>query len=137
MGDNADAFPEDASETMDSDGDGMGDNEQKALEEEEAARMQLMIIVGVVLVLAAVGGLLFMRRKGNDSVEPKMTTPLPEMDAIQPSQPTYTTPNPEPVQPMVAEPNVENQWTDENGYTWRRMSDGSTLWWNGTDWQQT
>ena len=31
---------------------------------------------------------------------------------------------------------VENQWTDENGHTWRRMSDGSTLWWNGTDWQQ-
>ena len=123
-------------ETLDSDGDGMGDNEQKALEEEEAARMQLMIIVGVVLVLAAVGGLLFMRRKGSDSVEPKMTTPLPEMDSIQPSQPMYTTSTPEPVQPVMAEPTFENQWTDENGHTWRRMSDGSTLWWNGTDWQQ-
>ena len=136
VGDNADAFPEDASETMDSDGDGMGDNEQKELEDEAAARMQLMIIIGVVLVLAAVGGLLFMRRKNGDSMEPKETTPLPQADPIQPTQQMYATSTPEPVQPMVAEPTVENQWTDENGHTWRRMSDGSTLWWNGTDWQQ-
>ena len=136
VGDNTDAFPEDASETMDSDGDGMGDNEQKELEDEAAARMQLMIIIGVVLVLAAVGGLLFMRRKNGDAMEPKETTPLPQADPIQPAQQIYATPTPEPVQPMVAEPTVENQWTDENGHTWRRMSDGSTLWWNGTDWQQ-
>ena len=135
VGDNADAFPEDASETMDSDGDGMGDNEQKELEDEAAARMQLMIIIGVILVLAAVGGLLFMRRKNGDSMEPKETTPLPQADSIEPTQQMYASLIPEPAQPMVAEPTVENQWTDENGHTWRRMSDGSTLWWNGTDWQ--
>ena len=39
-------------------------------------------------------------------------------------------------QPVVAEPQVTNQWTDTNGHTWRSMSDGSTLWWNGTDWQK-
>ena len=33
-------------------------------------------------------------------------------------------------------PNVANQWTDESGNTWRSMSDGTTLWWNGSDWQQ-
>ena len=130
-----DAFPGDPNETMDSDGDGMGDNEQKELEDEAAARMQLIIIIGVVLVLAIVGGLLFMRRKNGDSMEPKETTPLPQADPIQSAQEMYAT-TPEPVQPMVAEPTVENQWTDENGHTWRRMSDGSTLWWNGTDWQQ-
>ena len=27
------------------------------------------------------------------------------------------------------------QWTDESGYTWRKMSDESIQWWNGTDWQ--
>ena len=32
---------------------------------------------------------------------------------------------------------VINQWTDETGHTWRKMSDGSTLWWSGTDWQKT
>ena len=48
---------------------------------------------------------------------------------------------PEPVaQPQVAmpvsEPVVLQQWTDANGYTWRTMDDGSTLWWTGKDWQK-
>jgi len=34
------------------------------------------------------------------------------------------------------EPSVVNQWTDENGHTWRVMSDGTNRWWNGTDWQK-
>ena len=38
---------------------------------------------------------------------------------------------------QVAEPSVTQQWTDANGNTWRSMSDGSTLWWNGADWQRT
>ena len=29
---------------------------------------------------------------------------------------------------------VVQQWTDEKGYTWRKMSDGSTEWWNGSEW---
>ena len=29
---------------------------------------------------------------------------------------------------------VVQQWTDEKGYTWRKMSDGSTQWWNGSEW---
>ena len=48
--------------------------------------------------------------------------------------------SPEPVAaPAVAapaEPTVVNQWTDENGHTWRVMSDGTNRWWNGTDWQK-
>ena len=82
-------------------------------------------------------------------------TPMPDMSA----QPTATQPmddsaigalvEPEPVQavaePVVtspepvagpAEPTVANQWTDENGHTWRLMSDGTNRWWNGTDWQK-
>ena len=49
---------------------------------------------------------------------------------------------PQPVQPVaqpvvsVPEPKVVNQWTDENGHTWRVMSDGTNRWWNGTDWQK-
>ena len=105
-------------------------------EEEKAAKMRMMMIIGAVLVLAAVGGVLFMRRNNGDPMEPKTTTPLPQADAVQPTQPFYPTQTPEPVQEVVAQPTVENQWTDENGHTWRRMSDGSTLWWNGSDWQQ-
>ena len=42
----------------------------------------------------------------------------------------------QPVQPVVAEPVALQQWTDDNGHTFRRMDDGSTLWWNGSDWQK-
>ena len=31
---------------------------------------------------------------------------------------------------------VDHQWTDEQGHTWLRRPDGSTYWWNGTDWQK-
>jgi hypothetical protein len=37
---------------------------------------------------------------------------------------------------IVAEPTAVQQWTDEAGHTWRSMDDGTTMWWNGTDWQQ-
>jgi hypothetical protein len=36
---------------------------------------------------------------------------------------------------LTAELSVMRQWTDENGYTWAEMSDGTHRWWNGTDWQ--
>ena len=35
---------------------------------------------------------------------------------------------------MISTLDVVRQWTDESGYTWRNMSDGSTQFWNGTDW---
>ena len=136
VGDNADAFPEDADETMDSDGDGVGDNEQKAQEDEDAAQMQLMIIIGVGLVLAVLGAVLFMRRNGGDESDAKETIPLPVAEPLASTQPLYPTQSPQQVQPVVVEPTVANQWTDEAGHTWRQMSDGSNLWWNGSDWQK-
>ena len=36
---------------------------------------------------------------------------------------------------QAVEPSVVHQWTDESGYTWRRMSDGTSYWWSGTEWQ--
>jgi len=32
-------------------------------------------------------------------------------------------------------PSITHQWTDEAGHTWRRMSDGTSYWWSGEDWQ--
>ena len=29
---------------------------------------------------------------------------------------------------------VIREWTDESGYTWRNMSDGTIQWWNGNTW---
>ena len=34
----------------------------------------------------------------------------------------------------ISEISVIQQWTDDSGYTWRKMSNGATQWWNGTDW---
>ena len=36
-------------------------------------------------------------------------------------------------QPM--EPSITHQWTDEAGHTWRRLSDGTSYWWSGKNWQ--
>ena len=46
-------------------------------------------------------------------------------------------------QPIVPQPTVNqnqptviNQWTDESGYTWRSLSDGTMEWWTGSDWKK-
>ena len=31
-------------------------------------------------------------------------------------------------------PVVSQEWTDESGFTWRKMDDGTLMWWNGNDW---
>ncbi len=36
----------------------------------------------------------------------------------------------------TSEPAVVQQWTDEAGHTWRLMDNQTTMWWDGTDWQQ-
>ena len=168
MGDNADAFPNDATETLDTDGDGMGDNEQAVLEaklakeeEEAAAAAQRNLLIGIGLAMIAITAavVVVLRKRMADGDEgaakdfgaTELPGGMPDMSA-QPAQsygataiamPDMTaqpvaTPavvEPEPVA-VPAEPTVVNQWTDENGHTWRVMSDGTNRWWNGTDWQQ-
>ena len=41
--------------------------------------------------------------------------------------------SPSPVE--ISELTVIEQWTDEVGYTWRKMSDNSILWWDGKQWK--
>jgi len=58
---------------------------------------------------------------------------------FRPFQPTmveqHVEVSPQVVEPIVQAPMPVQQWTDESGHTWRTMDDGSTQWWNGTDWQ--
>jgi hypothetical protein len=144
VGDNADAFPNDASETKDSDGDGVGDIEQQA-SEDKAKRNKIIIIVALVLISGAVATVLFMRNGRDETV--KDFSASQELDSMNPvmqtpsvtQQPTMeqTIVQQQPVvQQPVAEPTVLQQWTDESGYTWRSMSDGSMAWWTGTEWQK-
>ena len=142
VGDNADAFPNDASETLDTDGDGVGDNAQAAAEAKaaklaaEQREMYMMIgIAAVVIILSLAAVMIFMKKKNVG--EPVITTK--EYDTPQPlpqTQPVVTQPvAPQPVAQVIAASEVQ-RWTDESGHTWRTMSDNSTQWWNGSDWQQ-
>ncbi len=129
VGDNADAFPDDSTETLDSDGDGRGDNEQAA---SEAAMQKNITIAVLVLVLSGItiGVVLFMRGKNEPSL-------VSEISKERDLQSTVVATVPEAATPIqTTAPTVTNQWTDEAGNTWRSMSDGTTLWWNGSDWQQ-
>ena len=136
-----------------------GDSSSGATDEDDDWMTYLYIGIGII-VLAGIAGLLFARRGGAGGDMTKnfgqnnIINDLPIMpgniftaqpsgyvaqeQAAQPAyqaQPIAQQPAYQP-QPVVAEPQVTNQWTDTNGHTWRSMSDGSTLWWNGTDWQK-
>ncbi len=117
VGDNADAFPNDPSETKDSDGDGVGDNYQKQLEETRNMYIGTGIILGIIVLIA---GLVYKQKGKSPSEEQEKQFDFGNL----------------PVPPLAqVEPTVTQQWTDESGYTWRTMSNGDTMWWDGTDWK--
>jgi len=98
----------------------------------------MMIIAVLVVGLIGGGAVLFLRSK-KDSEEPVKTFDQQPMAAQQRSiamvQPAAVASA--VVQPVVEEPTVLRQWTDESGYTWRAMSDGVNYWWTGTEWQRS
>ncbi len=123
-----DAFPNDANETTDSDGNGIGDNKQAAAElaADEEAKQKMMIWSSVIIIVITLCiGTFFVLRKKDMSDEIPKQSPIMNFNNPPVVQQAY-----------VPEPTVVNQWTDQAGHTWRSMSDGSTLWWNGTDWQK-
>jgi len=111
--------------------------------------MTILAVVGVLLI-AGVGAVLFLRKRGNEDqdVPSKEFTHQAMPTQVQPAQQSYQQPvqqsyqQPVVQQPVVqqpvavAEPTVLRQWTDEAGYTWRAMDDGTNFWWTGTEWQK-
>ena len=116
------------------------------------------IWIGLVVLLVlggAIGAVLFIRSKGASATLAKDFSSGGLMNQLQPIEETaYSSQatqqvaaqanyQPQPVQtvevvqqPVVAEPALLRQWTDEAGYTWRAMDDGNTYWWTGSDWQK-
>lgn len=95
--------------------------------------MITIIAVVVLLIGGAAGAVLFMRKRSDEEQEVVKDFSLPEVS----SQIQQSYPQPAVQQPVaVAEPTVLRQWTDEAGYTWRAMDDGSNYWWTGTEWQK-
>ncbi len=130
VGDNSDAFPNDSSETKDSDGDGVGDNEQ--LESEQKSQtVKTISIITILIILGSLAGIFYFKKKNSTPVEGEkynLDIPIIEQSVISQNQ---------EIDPMHQEnlaPIVEFQWT-ENGYTWRKMTDGSMYWWDGNDWK--
>ena len=112
-------------------------------------------LVVILLLGGGAGGFYLVRSKGAAATLSKDFASAGLMNDLQPIQPTaYATQataqpvqqayQPQPVetvevvqeQPVVAEPNLLRQWTDEAGYTWRAMDDGNTYWWTGAEWQK-
>ena len=124
-----DAFPLDPTENSDSDGDGVGDNLQSQLEQE--ARNQMFTVGAIVLLLASIGFVIYKRRNQQHDLN-EVKTPANVNLNLETPQPHF----PMNMQPVQTAPSVVQQWTDENGYTWRSLDNGTTQWWNGSDWQQ-
>ena len=130
VGDNSDLFPNDSSEWLDSDGDGIGDNRQETIEssveqkaEEKKKTTGSIFAILLVILLSGIILLIVLNKKENPSYLEKANESNDYKGELN--------------QELISESIVLNQWTDETGHTWRLMSDGSTLWWNGTDWQKT
>jgi hypothetical protein len=106
--------------------------------------MMTIIVIVVLVIGGAAGAVLFLRKRGSEEeLPPKDFTQQSMPTPVQSVQQTYQQPVvQQPVQEtfqqpaVVAEPAVLRQWTDEAGYTWRAMDDGSNYWWTGTEWQK-
>ena len=118
----------------------------------------IWIILGILVVIGGgVGTVLFLRNRNSDADVSKDFALGGLLNQLQPVEPSTYASQPvqqtqpiqqqvqatQPVQvvevieqPAAAEPTVIKQWTDENGYTWRSMSDSSTMWWTGAEWQK-
>ena len=114
----------------------------------------VLIAVGALVVVAAVGVLLFLRQRNSASVNLASggiidnMQPMGGMSAstqaasTMPSIATTTAAAAQPAAQATVQQStnpdvgVVQQWTDMNGYTWRTMEDGSTLWWTGSTWEK-
>ena len=123
-------------------------------EDDETSWLTYVLVITGVIILGVAAGLLYTRKQeGSEVSEPKEYAQGGIINQLQPIDPSsYTSQQTvtqsydpgygqqaqaaQPVQPVVAEPVALQQWTDANGHTFRRMDDGSTMWWNGTDWQK-
>ena len=144
--------PEDMTEESTDDSESSTDDDSSNL---------LWIIIGVVLVLAGgAGAVLFVRNRNSAASASKDFSSQGLMNQLESvDQTAYLGQSSQPIvqeqmtaqvvqqpavaqtvevipQPAVTEPVVLQQWTDDAGYTWRKMDDGSTLWWTGTEWQK-
>ena len=129
-------------------------DETEGSSDDDSSNFIWIALVVLLIIGGGAGAVLFIRSKGAAATLGKDFSAGGLMNQLQPVEETaYTSQatqqvatqaayQPQPVQtvevvqqPVVAEPTVLRQWTDEAGYTWRAMDDGKTYWWTGSDWQ--
>ena len=130
-----------------------GDGTESSEDEDTSWLTYVLVITGVI-ILGVAAGLLYTRRQETGEENPTkeyaqggIINQLQPIDASSYASQQAVTQSydsgygqqaqaVQPVQPVVSEPVALQQWTDASGHTFRRMDDGSTMWWNGTDWQK-
>jgi uncharacterized surface protein with fasciclin (FAS1) repeats len=130
-----------------------GDGTESSEDEDTSWLTYVLVITGVI-ILGVAAGLLYTRRQETGEENPikeyaqgGIINQLQPIDASSYASQQAVTQSydsgygqqaqaVQPVQPVVSEPVALQQWTDASGHTFRRMDDGSTMWWNGTDWQK-
>ena len=134
--------------------DDSSDDAESSSDDDSNSFIWIALVV-ILLLGGGAGGFYLVRSKGAAATLSKDFASAGLMNDLQPIEPTaYATQataqpaqqayQPQPVetvevvqaQPVVAEPNLLRQWTDEAGYTWRAMDDGNTYWWTGAEWQK-
>tara|TARA_B100000945_G_scaffold294217_1_gene270764 strand:+ start:1172 stop:4657 length:3486 start_codon:yes stop_codon:yes gene_type:complete len=104
----------------------------------EIAGVDSMVIGGsAIIVILAVVSLIIALRLRNRMSEDEDEFDIEEDEIPDQVMAFSSTPmSVDPTTNVVEEVATQvQQWTDESGYTWRKMSDESIQWWNGTDWQ--
>tara|TARA_B100001559_G_scaffold154180_1_gene129407 strand:- start:46 stop:669 length:624 start_codon:yes stop_codon:yes gene_type:complete len=107
-----------------------GDSESDDSTDSQSDETNSWLYVSVALVVISLISIIIIRRKvssENKNIEGVKDKTVVEINPL--IVPTVQ------VETMGGEElTVLHQWTDNNGYTWKQMSDRSMLWWNGKEW---
>ena len=89
------------------------------------SNMSTYLILGLIMAALVAAVVIIRARKTSNS--PQMLSNNTNAQLPMPALPLPGLPIPSAVV-------VLQEWTDDNGYSWRHMSDRTIMWWNGSEW---
>ena len=101
--------------------------------DEESIVLELVLFTIILIIISLLVILIYKQTKNNmqpnQNQNTQFKTALPQQPL--PSQAMFTI-----VPPIRESISTLRQWTDEDGNSWKQMSNGTLLWWNGNSWQE-